>query len=171
MPLNVEAIETLKAMGVDLLGEHRDQLPPQYLRWLDEGYRMTALDISRDQQLRTEVFEAVQDVFADHDLLITPTLACLAVANADDGNTVGPSTVNGVAVDEPIGWCMTYPVNFTGHPAASVPVGLAAGNLPVGLQIIGPRHADSSVLSASGVLERVRPWRDSYRLPEERSLA
>jgi len=169
MPINLEAIETLKAMGVDLLGEHRDQLPPQYLRWLEQGYRLTALDISRDQQLRTEVFEAVQDVFEDHDLLITPTLSCLAVENADDGNTVGPSTVNGVAVDELIGWCLTYPVNFTGHPAASVPVGLV-GNLPVGLQIIGRRHADRSVLSASAVLERVRPWRNSYQRLTERPL-
>lgn len=171
MPLNVEAIETLKAMGVDLLGEHRDQLPPQYLRWLEEGYRLTALDIARDQQLRTEVFDAVQNVFADHDLLLTPTLACLAVKNAEDGNTVGPRTVGGVEVDELIGWCLTYPVNFTGHPAASVPAGLSAENLPVGLQIVGPRHGDAKVLGASAVLERVRPWRDTYPLPAQRDVA
>ncbi len=171
MPLNVESIETLKALGIDLLGEHRDQLPPQYLRWLEEGYRLTTLDISRDQQLRTEVFDAIQDVFTDHDLIITPTLACLAVRNAADGNTVGPSEVAGVPVDELIGWCLTYPVNFTGHPAASVPIGLTTDSLPVGLQIIGPRNGDASVLRASAVLERVRPWRESYRLPAERALS
>ncbi|MFL5863573.1 MAG: amidase [Solirubrobacteraceae bacterium] len=171
LPANVQAIETLKTMGVDLLGEHRDQLPPQYLRWLEQGYRLTALDMSRDQEVRTEVFEAIQDVFADHDLLITPTLACLAVKNATDGNTVGPSTVNGVSVDELVGWCLTYPVNFTGHPAASVPVGLAAGGLPVGMQIIGRRHADRSVLCASAVLERVRPWRDTYQRAAQRPLS
>ncbi|MBV9167146.1 MAG: hypothetical protein JO342_13450 [Solirubrobacterales bacterium] len=171
MPASVETIEVLKGMGVDLLGDHRDQLPPQLLRWLEQGYRLTALDVSRDQQLRTEVFDAIEEVFVDHDLLITPTLACLAVKNADDGNTVGPSIVNGVPVDELLGWCLTYPVNFTGHPAASVPAGLAAGDLPVGVQIIGRRHADQGVLSASAVLERVRPWRHSYRLPAERPLA
>jgi amidase len=169
MPANVEAIETLKAMGFDLLGEHRDQLPPQYVRWLEEGYRLTALDISRDQQLRTEVFDAVQNIFTEHDLLITPTLACLAVKNDRDGNTVGPNSVNGVEVDELIGWCLTYPVNFTGHPAASVPAGLSPENLPVGLQIIGPRHADTSVLCASAVLERVRPWREAYRLTAQQA--
>jgi amidase len=171
IPANVQAIETLKAMGVDLVGEHRDQLPPQYLRWLQQGYRLTALDVSRDQEIRTEMFEAIQEVFVDHDLLITPTLACLAVKNADDGNTVGPSIINGVPVDELVGWCLTYPVNFTGHPAASVPAGLAAGALPVGMQIIGRRHADKSVLCASAVLERVRPWRHTYRLPRERPLS
>lgn len=170
IPQNVEVTETLKAMGIDLLGEHRDQLPAQYVRWLEEGYQLTALDVRRDQQVRTEVFDALQDVFASHELLITPTVSCLAVENADDGNTVGPSMVNGVPVDELLGWCLTYPVNLSGHPAASVPAGLAAGNLPVGLQIIGPRHGDRRVLSASAVLERVRPWRDSYRLLAERSL-
>jgi amidase len=170
MPLNVGAIDTLKSMGIDLLGEHRDQLPPQYLRWLEQGYRLTAADINRDQQLRTEVFDAIQGVLADHELLITPTLSCLAVENSDDHNTVGPTSVNGVAVDELIGWCLTYPLNFTGHPAASVPAGLASGNLPVGMQIIGRRYADSIVLRASAVFERVRPWHESYRIPAQRPM-
>ena len=46
------------------------------------------------------------------------------VDNADDGSiTVGPSEVEGVEVDELIGCCPTYLVNYTGHPAASIPQG------------------------------------------------
>ena len=56
---------------------------------------------------------------------------------------------------------MTYPVNFTGHPAISVPAGLTPDGLPVGLQIIGRRHGDASVLSVAGAVERMRPWFDS----------
>ena len=41
----------------------------------------------------------------------------------DDGNTKGPTEINGEAVDPLIGWCLTYLFNFTGHPAASVPAG------------------------------------------------
>ena len=58
-----------------------------------------ALDFYRDQAVRSEVYDAIQGVFADYDLLITPTLAGLPVENADDGNTVGPSEINGEAVD------------------------------------------------------------------------
>ena len=43
-----------------------------------------------------------------------------------DGNTVGPREINGEAIDPLIGWCMTYLINYTGHPAASVPAGLSA---------------------------------------------
>jgi amidase/aspartyl-tRNA(Asn)/glutamyl-tRNA(Gln) amidotransferase subunit A len=170
-PLNLDALEGLKAAGYDLLGEHRDQLPPQYLRWMDEGLRATARDVARDEHLRTRVLEAIQAVFDDHDLLVTPTLGCLPVPNAEvAGETVGPSEIEGVAVDELIGWCLTYPINFTGHPAASVPAGLADGRYPVGMQIVGRLGADVDVLAASAALERVRPWAGAYALCDERAL-
>jgi amidase len=61
------------------------------------------------------------------------------------------------------------PANFTGHPAASVPAGMADG-LPVGMQIMGRRFADADVFAASAVVERLRPWRDTYRIAAEREL-
>ena len=169
MPINVVGIEGLKAMGVDLLGDHPDELPPQYRTWLERGYALSALDIANDQAMRTEVFDAFQNVFSRFDLIVGPTLSALPVENRDDGNTVGPDTIEGVQVDELIGWCPTYLVNFTGHPAASIPAGMVEG-LPVGMQIIGRRHADADVFAASAAFERVRPWRDTYRIPAERPL-
>jgi len=152
MPINVATVEGLRAEGIDV----RPDLPPEYLRWLDVGYGLTALDVTRDQIARTEVFDAIQAVFADHDLLVHPTVACLPVENADDGNTLGPSEVEGVEVDPLIGWCLTYFANFTGHPAASIPAGAVDG-LPVGMQIMGRSGADGDVLAASAAFERLRP--------------
>ena len=153
MLTNVETIEGLRAAGHDV----RADLPPEYLRWLDIGYGLTARDVARDQRMRTEVYDAVQGVFAGHDLLINPTVACLPVPNADDGNTVGPSEVECVAVDPLIGWCLTYIANLTGHPAASIPAGMVDG-LPVGMQIMGRSGADDDVIAASAAFERLRPW-------------
>jgi amidase len=169
LPLNVAGIEGFKAQGIDLLRDHPDDLPPQYRDWLERGRSLTALDIANDQVMRTEIFDAFQAVFERFDLIVGPTLCALPVDNRDDGNTVGPSEVEGVAVDELIGWCPTYLANFTGHPAASVPAGLADG-LPVGLQITGRRFADADVFAASAVVERLRPWRDTYRIPAGREL-
>ena len=169
MPINLAAIEQLKAAGIDLLGDHPGDLPPRYRSWLERGYSLTALDIANDQAVRTEIYDAIQRVFADHDLIVGPTLSALPVDNRDEGDTVGPSEVEGVAVDELIGWCPTYLVNLTGHPAASVPAGMADG-LPVGMQLIGRRYADADVLAASAAFERIRPWRDTYRIPQQRPL-
>lgn len=169
MPLNLGAFETHRFFGRDLLRDHRDDFPPEYLRWIELGEKMTAADQRRDQVLRSGIYDAVQSVFANHDLLVTPTLATLPVKNEKGGNTHGPSEVNGVAVDQGIGWCLTYPFNFTGHPAASIPAGLADG-LPVGMQIVGRRHRDVDVFAASAAFERLRPWDSTYRIPAARPL-
>jgi amidase/aspartyl-tRNA(Asn)/glutamyl-tRNA(Gln) amidotransferase subunit A len=169
MPLNIGALEAMKTAGIDLLRDHRFDLPPEYLHWIEIGRIMTIADLNRDQAIRTEVYDAIQGVFEHYDLIVTPTLAAMPVANRDDGNTVGPREVNGVAVDPLIGWCLTYPVNFTGHPACSIPAGTAE-NLPVGMQIIGRRYPDGDVLAASAAFERIRPSADHYRIPAGRPV-
>jgi amidase len=166
-PLNVKVFEQLKGQGVDLLTDHADDFPPEYLEWVRCGYRLTTLDVAQDQALRTAVHDTIVPVFADHDVLITPTLGCSPVRNGTDGNTVGPRQVNGVEVDPLIGWCLTYPVNFTGQPAASVPAGLVDG-LPVGMQIIGARYDDATVLAVSAAVERIQPWLPHYELCRNR---
>jgi amidase/aspartyl-tRNA(Asn)/glutamyl-tRNA(Gln) amidotransferase subunit A len=163
-PANVQALDDFKAAGIDLLGTHREDFPPELLAWIEKARTLSAVSHFKDQAVRTEVYDAIQKVFVTHDLLVSPTLACLPVLNADNGNTVGPSEIEGVAVDPLIGWCMTYLINFTGNPAATIPAGFAAGNLPVGMQIVGRRFADGDVLAASAAFERLRPWAQSYKL-------
>ena len=111
----------------------------------------------------------MQGVLDNYDLLLTPTLASLPVENASDGNTLGPMSVEGVPLNRLIGWCLTFPLNFTGHPAASVPGGLVDG-LPVGLQIIGRKFADADVIAASAAFERARPWSQHYAIPAAREV-
>jgi amidase/aspartyl-tRNA(Asn)/glutamyl-tRNA(Gln) amidotransferase subunit A len=170
MPINLGALDAVKAGGLDLLADHAGDFPPEYLHWIEIGKRMTIGDLLRDQAIRTEVYDALQGAFATYDLIVTPTLATMPVMNRDDGNTMGPREVNGEAVDPLIGWCLTYPVNFTGHPAASIPAGEVDG-LPVGMQIIGRRYADADVLAASAAFEMLRPWSARYAACAGRKLA
>jgi amidase len=167
MPLNIGTFEAVKAAGLDMLANHRGDFPPQYLHWIEIGQKMTITDLLRDQAIRSEIYDAFQSAFDKYDLIVSPTLAAMPVANRTDGNTVGPGDVNGEAVDPLIGWCLTYPVNFTGHPAASIPAGEVDG-LPVGMQIIGRRYADADVLAASAAFEQLRPWFQRYAVLEGR---
>jgi len=170
MPLNISGLEGLKAGGIDLMRDHPEDLPPEYRHWIEVGYGLSAMDVWNDMVMRTEVYDAIESVLQRYDLLVTPTLACLPVKNATDGNTLGPTQINGEEVDPLIGWCLTFLTNFSGHPSASIPAGLSAG-LPVGMQIIGRREADVDVLGASAAFERVHPWADAYRICEERPLS
>jgi len=166
----VGLLDGLKQQGLDYLGDRRDEMPAEVIEWVERAQKLTPLDVHRDQSARTTVYNTLQRVFDDYDLLVTPTMACPPVKNADDGNTLGPDTINGVPVNRLIGYCMTFFNNYTGHPAASVPAGLDADGLPVGLQIIGNRYADMDVLTASAVFERVKPWYDLYSICRDRPL-
>ena len=65
-------------------------------------------------------------------------------------------------VSRPLDPFFTYPFNQTGQPAASVPVGFTDDGLPIGLQIVGRRFAEKTVLRASTCFEAVRPWADRW---------
>jgi amidase/aspartyl-tRNA(Asn)/glutamyl-tRNA(Gln) amidotransferase subunit A len=169
MPLSLDAFKNLAAGGLDILGEHRSDLPPEFLRWADHVAGMSAMEYFDDNSRRTQVFDALQAVMADCDVLVSPTLACMPVENVTTGETRGPTMIEGVEVDPLIGWCMTYFTNFTGYPAVSLPAGLADG-LPVGMQVIGGRGADVDVLAAGAAFERVRPWDHIYEIPANRTL-
>ncbi len=60
MPLNLGAFATMKMYGLDLLGKHRDDFPPEYLRWIEIGEKMTLNDLARDQWVRSQVYDAIQ---------------------------------------------------------------------------------------------------------------
>jgi len=169
LPLSLDAFANLAQGGLDILGEHRSDLPPEFLRWADHVATMSAMEYFDDNSRRTQVYDALQTVLGDHEILVSPTLACMPVENLTTGETRGPTVVEGVEVDPLIGWCMTFFTNFSGHPAVSLPAGLSGG-LPVGMQVIGRRAADVDVLTASAAFERVRPWNDSYRIPANRPL-
>jgi Asp-tRNA(Asn)/Glu-tRNA(Gln) amidotransferase A subunit family amidase len=159
---SAQSTDGFKAQGIDLLGSYRDQISPEFAASLELGHKQSALEYRRDDVIRTEVLDALQDVFDRYDLLVCPTLAALPVDNARDGNTLGPAEINGHRVDRLLGWCLTYPFNFTGHPAASIPAGLSKDGLPVGLQAAGRRFADTTVIAASAAFEQARPWADTY---------
>jgi Asp-tRNA(Asn)/Glu-tRNA(Gln) amidotransferase A subunit family amidase len=154
--------EHLKREGLDLLGDHAHELTPDFRAMLEASSRVGAVAHVLDDMLRTQVFDALEDVLEPYDVIICPTLAVPPMRNATDGHTRGPTEINGEAVDPLIGWCMTYPVNFTGHPAISIPAGLTDDGLPIGLQIIGRRHADETVLAVAASIERMRPWFATY---------
>jgi aspartyl-tRNA(Asn)/glutamyl-tRNA(Gln) amidotransferase subunit A len=93
-------------------------------------------------------------LFEKYDLLLTPTIACAPFPVGLDN----PTEIAGTPV-EPYAWIpFTYPFNMTGQPASSVPCGFTKDGLPIGLQIVGRRFDDVTVLRASAVFERARPW-------------
>ena len=110
---------------------------------------------------REEMWDKMRRFFEKYDLLLTPTAACPAF-DLKEGWMLGPETINGVE-QNPASWIgFTFPFNFTGQPAASIPCGFTAGGLPVGLQIVGRRYDEPTVLRAAAAFEAAHPWADRH---------
>jgi aspartyl-tRNA(Asn)/glutamyl-tRNA(Gln) amidotransferase subunit A len=93
-------------------------------------------------------------LFETYDLLLTPTVACPPFPiGLDNATEIAGRPVPAYA------WTpFTWPFNITGQPAASVPCGFTRDGLPIGLQIVGRRYADATVLRACAAFEKARPW-------------
>ena len=164
-------LELSRRNGFDLIRDHKDELPQAFIDWNTRVMRGGLLDYYEFNRVRTEILDAQQDVFDRYDLIVSPTTICLPVPNADDGNTQGPCAVCGQPVEPLIGFCETFFENFTGNPAASVPAGLSASGLPVGMQIIGKKFRDGDVLAAAKAFEEIQPWREHYSIPLSRPMS
>ncbi|MDD8044780.1 MAG: amidase family protein, partial [Verrucomicrobiota bacterium] len=53
---------------------------------------------------------------------------------------------------------LTVPMNLAGNCGISVPCGLTAGGLPIGLQLMGPPFAEAELLRAARAFEAETPW-------------
>jgi aspartyl-tRNA(Asn)/glutamyl-tRNA(Gln) amidotransferase subunit A len=103
---------------------------------------------------RKQLEREVAALFRDVDVLITPTTA--APAFAAEGPL--PTLIAGQEVAPGMVVPFTMLANLCWNPAISVPAGLTAAGLPVGVQIIGRRHTDDVVLRLGRILEQVNPW-------------
>jgi len=101
-------------------------------------------------------WDRIRPFFEKYELLLTPTVT---VPPFQLG-IYGPKEVAGIKVP-PLGWmAFTYPFNLTGQPAATVPCGWTDDGLPIGLQIVGRRFDDVTVLKAAAAFEQASPWAD-----------
>jgi aspartyl-tRNA(Asn)/glutamyl-tRNA(Gln) amidotransferase subunit A len=145
------------AMMEDLLRHHRDLLSADYRRELEGIEQLGPTRIGDAQRARARLSSWLADLFASRDLLLTPTMP----VEAFDAEGPIPLEVDGVPLAGGV-IAFTAPFNLSGHPAATVRAGFSDAGLPVGLQIVAPRHADALALRAAFAYEQVRPWQASW---------
>ncbi|MGH6683537.1 MAG: amidase [Pseudolabrys sp.] len=142
----------MTALADSLPPERRVEMDPGLLVLAERGRGFTVGDYLAAYGARAELLNAMLRFHRRYDLLLTPTMPITALKVGCE------TTENGVYGDEWTGWSpYTYPFNLTQQPAASVPSGLAADGLPMGVQIVGAPRSDGTVLRAARVIEQAMP--------------
>jgi aspartyl-tRNA(Asn)/glutamyl-tRNA(Gln) amidotransferase subunit A len=127
------------------------QVNPALRRAVAEQQSPAAVNDAQAQAMRTQVVAETQALFERIDVLLTPTMPVTALPVGVD---VPPGHEDRNAVD----WSyFTYPFNLSGNPAASMPVGLGRGGLPIGLQLVAGLDGETAILRVAAALESMQP--------------
>jgi aspartyl-tRNA(Asn)/glutamyl-tRNA(Gln) amidotransferase subunit A len=143
-----------------LLPAHEHEFGRAFIQGVKTGRSMTPERWAELRKRREELNRWCMQLFSEVDLLLTPTVPI----DAPPAKGPFPDQVEGRALPFAGVASFTIPFNLAWHPAATVRAGFSKQKLPVGLQIVGPRHRDDLVLQAAYAFERVRPWQSWPRV-------
>ena len=149
---------SVRNLGTVLGGElDPDRLEPLTRQMVEAGEATTAVDYVASIASLRLASRGMLGFWADHDVLVTPTLAqppleigALAPAEGEEAMVMLGKSSRFVPFPPPI--------NVTGQPAVSLPLHQSGDGLPVGVHLIGPPGDDELLISLAGQLERARPW-------------
>lgn len=161
-----ESLVLMRAYQAERFGhlpaKWREKMDPALVAAIEEGAALSAQTLRKALFARTKLFKRVQTLFANVDVIATPTVsepALPVVQRSDqplviDGRPVGPLRQNW--------YSYTIPFNPSGNPAISVPCGTAANGLPVGLQLVAPWHEEERLVRIADALSAMVPWDDRW---------
>ncbi len=136
----------------DLFDEHKEDMTLQLVNQVTNALSLDLRTILKAEKLRTEYWHRIRRFMEDYDYLIAPAVGAPPF-RLDEPL---PDKVNGETVERYYDvYLSAYAFSVTGLPITAVPCGLTADGLPVGMQIVGHRHRDDSVISAAAAYERV----------------
>ena len=130
----------------ELFAENRELYSEDLQIKLDRCVAVTDRQAADGEAARARYREQAEEAFEGYDLLVTPTLECVAPLVGEGG--VADHGVRARLVRN------TLPFNALGWPAFALPCGTAEHGAPASLQIVGRPGADALVAAFAAVLER-----------------
>src|SRR5258708_6812515 len=129
--------------------------PELYRPWMRERLAQAAtadtVAYVTDRFALERVRRTVNDVFAEVDLLITPTTPVPPIT-IEEASNMSPAPAREIWLRN------TRPFNAYGLPTISIPCGFTSAGLPIGLQIAGPRFGEGRVLRFAHAFEQSTDW-------------
>ncbi len=128
---------------------------------LSTGYQLSAMELVRAERRRVALTSSFQTVFRKADCFVAPALPVVAPPIGTTSVVIGEKQENLVT-------CFVRLMaiqNMAGLPALCLPCGFSSDNMPIGMQLIGPRGADDAILSLGARFQQLTSWQ--RRVPTE----
>lgn len=153
----VEIFQTLRAASFaarfkPLLDTQRDKLKPEVIWNIEQGLKLTPLEIGKAEVARGLLYKRMAKFFTDYDLLLCPA----AAVPPFDVDIRWVDEIEGKKFDNYIEWiAITFAITVAACPALSLPCGFTADRKPVGLQMIAPTGGEAALISAAAAAEEI----------------
>jgi len=136
------------------LESSRDQMTEPLVRQVTDALKLDVRTITEGERRRSAYYHRVRLFLQNYDYILCPTVG----APASRLDRPLPTEVGGMPVDRFYDvFLFTYAFSVTGLPAISVPCGFTSDGLPVGLQIVGHRLREDTVLEAAAAYLQACP--------------
>jgi amidase len=140
----------------------RALMKPEAIYEVESGLKLSAFDITAASTARSEWYHAVRRFFERYDYFIVPTAQLFPF----DIDMHWPQQIAGRKMETYHEWMKgVLPVTMAGCPALAVPAGFGAHGLPIGIQIVGPNHADLACLQLAHAYDAATDWVSSRPPP------
>ena len=106
------------------------------------------------QQVRTLVTNEFNKAFEKYDVILTPTSPTVAF-------DIGSKTTN--PLEMYLSDICTVSVNIAGLPGISIPCGVDSTGMPIGMQLIGNKFCEETILNAAYTFEQKTKFRENYK--------
>jgi Asp-tRNA(Asn)/Glu-tRNA(Gln) amidotransferase A subunit family amidase len=128
----------------ELFLEHSESYGDNVRMKIERCLDVTETEYEHAASARKEYRERLAEAAAGVDLVVTPTLVCVAP----------PAPIDELAIRDKLTF-LTLPFNATGWPALALPCGPAEDGLPASVQLSAPPGQDATVVGAGTALERM----------------
>ena len=134
----------------------RDQLNAQAQWEVSRGIALSAMEVHAASVTRTNWFKTAAQLFHEHDVLALPSAQMWPF----DVTLDWPREIAGTTLDTYHRWMeVVVPASLIGLPVVSVPVGFGGpDDLPMGMQLIGPRGSDARLLQLAEAWHQATDW-------------
>lgn len=150
----IEGVDQFVGVDPDLWQHHLDDLDPRVAPGWRKTPAVTLPKLAKVEEGRRRLVAEMAEVFGDVDLVLSPMSAGPPFA------AEGPMPTEVAGVEGHGGMAVIHGMlaNLANLPAMSLPAGLTAEGLPVGLQVVAPRFREDLLLAVAARYEAARPW-------------